>query len=326
MLQIRGSGSASTTTALRVENSNASASLVVLDNGNVGIGNTSPSERLHVSGNILQNGTTNTTNTITTTGGYSAFVLNRSDIANQIYSLRLDANGFYIERGIGNADIILDNNRRVGIGTTSVSSKLQVRGSGATSSTTALRVENNNISASLVVLDNGFVGLGTNTPTSLLQIGSGSGFLGDLTTPAITFNNLNNGIYLDSNRINFKAGGGFSFGADSNGPLGNGFRINSNNFNNLTTPIFVASRLSLGINSGYGGNNDGHLSLITSGSSRIYIDYSGSVGIGKTTPNTTLDVSGSVTITGSLNVSSGSISINGSNIYESMIAFSIALG
>jgi hypothetical protein len=92
------------------------------------------------------------------------------------------------------------------------------------------------------------------------------------------------------------------------------------------------------------------------------------VGIGKTTPNARLDISGStiisgsltvtdgitgslfgtssfatsasfastassvttlnqnVTITGSLSVSSGSISINGSNIYESMIAFSIALG
>jgi hypothetical protein len=87
----------------------------------------------------------------------------------------------------------------VGINTTSPSAKLQVKGSGATSATTALRVENTNASGSLTVLDNGNVGIGANTPISLLQIGSGSGFLGDFTTPDITFNNINNGIYLRFN-------------------------------------------------------------------------------------------------------------------------------
>jgi hypothetical protein len=176
----------------------------------------------------------------------------------------------------------------------------------------------------MVVLDNGNVGIGTNTPISLLQIGSGSGFLGDFTTPAVTFNNLNNGIYLDSNRINFKAGGSFSFGADSNGPLGNGFRINAADYDNLTTPIFVATRLSLGINSGYGGNKAGHLSLITSGSSRIYIDYSGSVGIGTTTPTYKLDVSGSSNFTGNVLIT-GSVNIDG-GLFDTVSTGSIPTG
>jgi hypothetical protein len=172
--------------------------------------------------------------------------------------------------------------------------RLHVQGSGTTSSTTALLVQNANASGSMVVLDNGNVGIGASTPISLLQIGSGSGFLGDITTPAVTFNSLNNGIYLDSNRIMFKAGGALAFGADSNGPLGNGFRINADLYNNLTTPIFVPTRISSGSTSGYGGNNAGHLSLITSGFSRIYVDYSGNVGIGTTTPSASLHVSGAI--------------------------------
>jgi hypothetical protein len=45
-LQVKGSGTTSATTAFRVENANASGSMVVLDNGNVGIGTTSPTRKV----------------------------------------------------------------------------------------------------------------------------------------------------------------------------------------------------------------------------------------------------------------------------------------
>jgi hypothetical protein len=54
--------------------------------------------------------------------------------------------------------------------TTDIGGRLSVRGSGATSATTTLRVENTNASASFVVLDNGNVGIGTIAPTASLHI------------------------------------------------------------------------------------------------------------------------------------------------------------
>ena len=49
--------------------------------------------------------------------------------------------------------------------------------------------------------------------------------------------------------MNFFIAGAFNFGIDSTGVLGNQFRINGAASNNVTTPIFVPSRVSLGLNS-----------------------------------------------------------------------------
>ncbi len=244
---------------------NSVSSSVIFQTGSrVGIGTTTPSHTVQVVG------TTRLANLLVGSSGNTAINNTNNDTS-------INLNG-----GVGIA----------GGSLLTPTARLHVRGAGATSSTTALRVENTNASASLVVLDNGNVGLGTNTPISLLQIGNGSGFLGDFTTPAITFDNINNGIYLDTNRISFKSGGGFSFSTDSNGILGNGFRINSALFNDLTTPIFVPTRIGSGPASGYGGNDAGHLSLITNNTPRLYVDFSGSVGIDTISPSASLHISG----------------------------------
>jgi len=62
----------------------------------------------------------------------------------------------------------------VGANTTPLA-RLHVQGSGSTSGTTSLRVENSGATASLVVLDNGSTGIGTITPTYKLDVfGSGT--------------------------------------------------------------------------------------------------------------------------------------------------------
>jgi hypothetical protein len=59
---------------------------------------------------------------------------------------------------------------RVGIGESSPSARLEIRGSGATSATTAFRVENSSATTSMVVLDDGDVGVGTASPGFKLTV------------------------------------------------------------------------------------------------------------------------------------------------------------
>ena len=83
--------------------------------------------------------------------------------------------------------LFISGSGNVGIGTTTPTTTLNVNGttllqggqttvlgSGTTSATTALRVENSNATASLVVLDNGNVGISTTTPADLFTINSPS--------------------------------------------------------------------------------------------------------------------------------------------------------
>jgi hypothetical protein len=161
---VRGSGTTSATTALRVENSNASASLVVLDNGNVGIGTNTPDRLVHISssvGNALRIDNVGGGQNAIFIGNVSSLIRwsNGSYFSNTgIYSVTNDQE--YITFDGTNVQTRLSikaNTGNIGIGTTTQTSRLQVKGAGTTSATTALRVENSNASASLIVLDNGNV-------------------------------------------------------------------------------------------------------------------------------------------------------------------------
>jgi fibronectin-binding autotransporter adhesin len=123
-----------------------------------------------------------------------------------------------------------------------------------------------------------------------LQLGT-SNNVGDFTNPTITFGSTSNGIYLDSSRLFFKAGGVFSGAFTSDGYVTNQIQIKGALINDLTTAMFIPYRLNaIGLSSGLGGNDTGAVTLITSGSTRLYVSSSGFVGIGTTTPTYALDV------------------------------------
>jgi len=134
-LGVRGTGTTSATTALRVENTNASASLVVLDNGQVGIGTASPSSSisLDVSGSIRATAivpTTDLTHNIGTTALRYNGVFSRVLSA---HTSTLDLIGFNIRlmdfAGVTRAMLSSSNNFLIGT-TTDAGYRLDVSGSG----------------------------------------------------------------------------------------------------------------------------------------------------------------------------------------------------
>jgi hypothetical protein len=130
--------------------------------------------------------------------------------------------------------------------------RLHVKGSGTTSATTALRVENANTSASLVVLDNGFIGVGTGSAAYNLDVNGNANFAGYGLFSDVQTSNLN----LDKLAL-YKAGSeyivrGFSYTGQLSllgGYLGNGGRLylygntNTTGFGSVHTP----SKFGIGV-------------------------------------------------------------------------------
>jgi hypothetical protein len=194
-LQVKGSGTTSATTAFRVENANASGSMVVLDDGNVGIGTTSPTEKLHVAGDIAITNAIGALNFI-----YSATPTRvaRLDSDNGNLRIKADVNGTQANSFIsfnidGSEKMRITSSGNVGIGTTSPSEKLSVSGNIESLDTFILNYGNNGIkwqqlfdgannwnlryyngtawsSSAITVKTNNNVGIGTTSPSAKLQV------------------------------------------------------------------------------------------------------------------------------------------------------------
>jgi hypothetical protein len=153
-LHVKGTGATSGTTALLVENSAGTDLLNVLDDGNVGIGTTAPTQRLQVADTTGDANLLVSAGLAATTSGTAALILNslRSDTGvGQQTSIETLANaaglgsmifktqpssGVYTER------MRINFNGDTGIGASTIGARLHVKGSGATSGTVTFLTEN----------------------------------------------------------------------------------------------------------------------------------------------------------------------------------------
>ncbi len=224
-----------------------------------------------------------------------------------------------------------NGNLALGLGNSAPSARFHIRGSGATSSTTALRVENSNATASLVVLDNRNVGIGTASPSSRLEIiGTETGAYSLSNTPTLTVykqhNSEGTNNYASLNlQVQSIATGNIATaqicaiqeGGNANAttlavclrtPAGSptpfeAFRVNSLGNFLLGTTTDSGFRLNVSGPSASGSLRVSGSSVMT-GSLTV---VSGNVGIGRTATSS-LDIAGTTRLSGSFNTAtSGSI-------------------
>jgi hypothetical protein len=264
-LQVRGSGTTSATTALRVENTNASASLVVLDNGNVysnGPGFIASNTAFgfqslnNPSGSATQN----------TAFGYQNFSANNYAGYDNVaigYRAIQNATTGYQNMGIGTETLQF---LTAGIGNTAIGHSVLRN----------ITLNSNNTGIGIYAL----LALGANNGNS--NTGIGSNALQLLTTGS-------SNIVLGTGGGTLRSGSFNIFIAASNPGIitGSGNVIIGNN---QSFPSSLNNTIAI---------SDG------SGNMRIYVSSSGNIGIGTLSPSYSLDVSGSARITNGLLVNGG---------------------
>lgn len=155
-LNLRGAGTG-TGLALLFEDNAGTDRVVILDNGNVGIGTTNPLNSLIIASGNVGIGNTNPA-ALLEVGGISKF----GGIINT------DNN--YISGDGGAEGISIDDNGNVGIGKTSPAALIDIKSAGSGTNNT-LRIQDSAGTDKVVILDNGNVGIGCTSPSSKLEIG-----------------------------------------------------------------------------------------------------------------------------------------------------------
>ena len=295
------------------------------EGGNVGIGTTSPPEKLTVAGDISASGAT-FTGDVTASGDSRAIKLVNSS-GNKALQLLSDSSGDGQIRvnnssgttkvflyGENNADGYFNTGGNFGIGTTTPSAKLHLSGSSGDAAESAIRqsragkkiwdqaidsngrlqwgyrsTEGGSRTVTFTLDDNNNVGIGTGAPGEALEV------VGNISASGT--------IIAD------KIGVGISNPTST---------VGSDNF----IQIYGAVDSGLGIKSNNADwefkneNPTGDLGIYAAGSARVTFEEAGNVGIGTKTPSSKLEVAGNISASGAINTlshitASGNISASG---------------
>ncbi|MDB4755126.1 hypothetical protein OAG19_00575 [Akkermansiaceae bacterium] len=292
--------------------------LTLKNGGNVGIGTTSPSAKLElvqsvgsVATNIINGGETNFrfSTTVENTNTYTpvfrqGIYFSSTENATIAYCRGGSSTGGFLtfQTNNGNERMRIDTNGNVGIGTTSPSAPLTVKGAdvGATDN---IAVQNSSGTKTFSVSNNGQVNIGgsqklvtsdasielRNNATGLMAIKSASNY-------GITIGD-NGGETMRINTSTDRVGIGTTNPSSKLEVAGGDLRISNATTDARRIIVLQGTATDARITSSYlGASTYVPLTFYTNNAERVRIDTSGNVGIGTTNPTQKLDVRGNAQI------------------------------
>ena len=289
----------------------------VTQTGNVGIGRSSPTQKLDVSGSIRVRSGFGYTSDFSG-GVFGISILNVDGSDNVVIGSTYSPKNVILTSGI-RYDFASTG---LGINVTAPSARLQVKGSGTTSATTAFRVENANASASLLVYDNQIIEVNSTITTNqtYLQLGQGGQIAirlngaGQRFAGPSYFENYIQGYVIDTKIKTYSSSTNITFHASDNAELA---RITNSGSIGIGT---TSPSYKLDV-SGSGNFTDyltvtGSFTVVTGSTVEFQVNQTG-VKIGNATTDSHA-VTGSVSISSSFSTSGSALTVykSGSSVLD----------
>jgi hypothetical protein len=251
--------------------------------GNVGIGSTVPQAKLDVEGSAyFGNGNI---------GVGSSAPAQKLDVVGTVKATSFSGDGSSLTglstaigwTKTGTNVYVTTSTDNVGIGTSVPLTKLDIVGAGTTSATKSLVIRDSTKTATVTVLDNGYVGIGTSVPGAPLEVNQSPAFI-----TSLRLNNSYAGLDRRSQVEFYKGGTAYwSLGQDAGMSGYQQFFIKDEVSGQPKFMIDGTGNIGIGGNIGFDGSGN-----LTSGN--LFVTNGGNVGINSIAPRAKLDVEGSV--------------------------------